>query len=456
MNIVNKITNFINDISNQLYLNEKELNEIKELLLLYETKNINIAEYITTEYNKLLNEWKENYPMFDIPNGILSISINKKIKNIKVGNKALNDNTLFDIASITKLYTEVILLKIIDRKDYNITLDTKISDITLLYPNLDKTLTILDLILFNNTYKTKEDLRECQNKEEALKRLREVYIVPELKGYYLYTDIPIMILTDILENYTKLSYKELFDKYIIKELNLKDTFLILNDEDKKRYIGYEKSSVNDPKANIMGGYYGHAGVKTTSNDLIKFMDSVFDTFKNDVDIYKIITSKTNTKEKNYYNDGTKIESEDKQLNNINKHITTIGRALIGNFNITSDIDILKDYIPTKLASSSLSKIGFAVQGSTRVHAETSIINLSNKQYKTSISILLDISNQYKNAKKYEEITGNIITKEGKTDYIEKYYMTDIRAIFPYNGIYKEIVNLVSRCRLLEIYIDTNK
>ena len=104
----------------------------------------------------------------------------------------------------------------------------------------------------------------------------------------------------------------------------------------------------------------------------------------------------------------------------------------------------------------MSKIGFAVQGSTRVHAETSIIYMNNKEYKTSTSILLDIVNEYSEAKEYEKITGKIITKEGKNDYTNKHYTLDPRTLLPYNGIYKELVNLIARGRILFIYSDYKK
>lgn len=438
---VNTITNFISELTD-IYIDDNKLHSLIDLLSLYEYSNINIEDHIISEYNRLFNEWIKKYPMFNIPNGILSISINNKTTHIKVGN--IKDNAIFDIASITKLYTEVILLKIIDRKDYKIDLNTKISDITSLYPNLDKTLTIMDLISFSNTYKTDEDIRTANSKEEALRRLRTTHIVPELKGYYLYTDLPIMILTDVLEDYTKLSYKELFDKYIIEDLNLKNTFLVLNEEDKKRYVGYDKNTVNDPKANIMGGYYGHAGVKTTAEDIITFMNSIFDTFKDEM--FDILISHSKTRNKDYDINGFKTED----ITNLENHLLMKTRGLIGNFNIAVDNKVQNDYTPFTLASDTISKVGFAVQGSTRVHAETSIINIKGKEYKTSISILLDISNQYENAKEFEKITGKTITKEAET-VTGKYYMVDVRSLLPYGSIYKELVNLLSNSRLLEIY-----
>ena len=55
-----------------------------------------------------------------------------------------------------------------------------------------------------------------------MKALRTAYIIPEKEGYYLYTDIPIMIITDIMETYSKMSYKELFDKFYANKTEIEE------------------------------------------------------------------------------------------------------------------------------------------------------------------------------------------------------------------------------------------
>ena len=74
-------------------------------------------EYIKKEYIKIMNRWKEKYGMFDIPSGMISISINGEEHYINIGNKKYDSNTIFDIASMTKFYTEFVLFGVLD--DYN-------------------------------------------------------------------------------------------------------------------------------------------------------------------------------------------------------------------------------------------------------------------------------------------------------------------------------------------------
>ena len=218
-------------MNEEILKNYKNNINVDELL----NENIDINDYIKYEYNRIMLEWQKKYYMFDLPSGMISIKINDEEYYVNVGGTNYDENTIFDIASITKFYTEFILFEVLE--DYKLNINTKIGDISKNY-NIIKDLSIMDLISFNNTYRTIGDTRDCQSKQEALKVLRTSYILKEKEGYYLYTDLPIMILTDIIEVYTHHSYKELFDKYIIKKYNLSNTYLKINNKnyDINRYI----------------------------------------------------------------------------------------------------------------------------------------------------------------------------------------------------------------------------
>ena len=376
--------------------------------------NIDGYNYFIENYYLTMNNWHNSFNMFNIPSGIVSININGKEIYYPFGNNKYDENTIFDIASMTKIYTEFILFSILD--DYELSLDNKISDLVNFYEDI-KYLTLMDLISFNNTYLTKIDIRECTNKDDAIKALRTAYINSEKGNYYLYTDLPIMILTDLMENVTKLSYKELFDKYIIKKYNFKNTYLDIDDN--PNYVTLNKGYVNDPKANIMGGYYGHGGVKTTSHEFITFMNSVFDSKYKDLFI---------TLTKTLNNDGNKC----------------LNKALIGNFNlsVSDDNSLASKYLPSK---------GFAIQGSVRCHSETCIFNVNDNEYRVSSSIFLDLYTEYDNILKYEKENNTKISKEYTLDNGKRLIMCDVRSLLSYKATYKKLTNLIGICRVLELY-----
>lgn len=398
----------IDEILKQLkFITKKEKDELKNLV------GNNTEDYFYNAFDKLMNEWNKEYPLFDIPSGMVSIKVNDNTLYLPYGNNKYTKDTIFDIASMTKLYTEMILFDVID--DYDIKLDNKISDLVDFYKDIDY-LTIRDLISFNNDYRTKIDIRECTNKKEALNALRTAYIVPEGIGLYKYTDLPIMILTDILETYTGIEYKDLFNKYIIDKYNLKHTYLDINDDN---FISINKNMTNDPKANIMGGYYGHCGVKATSEDFIKFLSQVLDSKHKDLFLTTSLTKNP---------DGT---------------IRT-NKALLGNVNL-----------PTKgietLASAYLPKEGFAIQGSVRCHGETCNFYIDGKEYRITISIFMDLYLQYDNMKKYEKETDSIYTKEYEVEGKGLLKMCDVRNVMKYTTHYKSFINMVGVCKILELY-----
>ena len=391
-------------------LNKIDENRYDKISILLDEKT---EEYFNKEYNSIMKRWKKEHEEFDIPNIFVGISINNS-DNYYTNSNVLNSETIFDLASITKLYTEMILFDVLD--DFSISLDTQIRNITDLYHNISD-LTIMDLISFNNTYRTDIDIRECTNKKDALEALRNVYIIEEKKNYYLYTDLPIMILTDIMESITHMSYKELFTKYIIEKYKLKHTYLDIDDDN--NYLTINKNKVNDPKANIFGGYYGHCGVKATCSDVMRFLNQVLGSknLKLFTTISKTLDDKGNIKE---------------------------SKGLIGNANLSVKDD-------NSLASIYLPEIGFAVQGSLRCHAELSIFNIDNKEYKAVSCIFTDLYTQEDNIKEYEDKNNVIISKKYVLDDNIEYKMYDIRNILPYSGTYKEIVNMVAICRLIDLY-----
>ncbi len=396
-------------VKNLSYLKDGEEFIIDDLL----NNNYDLNDYIETNYYNIMNRWKNEFSMFNIPSGMVSISINDETIFLNLGEGKYNKDTIFDIASMSKFYTECILLDFI--KDYNISLDSKIKDISSNYSRIGD-LTIMDLISFNNTYKTDVDVRKCTNRGDAIKALRTSYIEKDKQGYYLYTDPPIMILSDILEEVSGLSYKELFNKYIIQKYDLKDTYLDI-DKDNDRYLTVNKGFVNDPKANIMGGYHGHAGVKTTSEEFIKFFSKAFDN-----DYNYLFTGKSNC-----------LNKEGKRC---------LNKALIGNLNLgVKEGDTLAcDYITER---------GFAIQGSVRCHAESMVFNIDDKEYKVSSSIFLDLYTMVDSIREYEKKSGKTLINEYDTEN-GHFITTDVRSILPYTSYYKEITNLVGIIRLMAL------
>ena len=392
----------------------KNLEYLKDNKTLLNSFDKDINEIFNNSLNDIMKRWIKQYPMFKPFSGLVSIRINDREFYLPFGNNKYDKNTIFDIASMSKAYTEVILFNVID--EYNLTLETRIKELTKLYSGDAANLTMMDLISFNNEYLTQGDIRNCTNKEDAIKVLRTVYLDKSLCGIYKYTDIPLMILADVLESYTGLNYKELFNKYIIDKYKLEHTYLDVNNDN---YVTINKNLTNDPKANIMGGYHGHCGVKTTGEDFNFFLSQLLDN-----KYRELLITPTKTKEK------------DGQLK--------VGKALVGNFNL-----------PTKtgngLSSSYVTKEGFAIQGSVRCHGESCNFHIDGKEYRVTSSIFIDLYTQYESIKKLESISGKIYTRLYNVDDFGELIMCDVRDIIKYTAEYKELTNVVGICRTVALY-----
>lgn len=475
---------------------------------------IDTSEYIKDEYDRIFAYWKgtEKGKYFDIPSGIISVSIDGDIINTLVGENSKEDS-LYDVASMTKLYTEVLLFRIIDSGDYEITLDTKINTLTDKYPYLPDDFKIRDLIEFQNNYRTTRNIKNAKSINDAKECLRTCRVLEVVRGEYLYTDLPIMILTDVLELTTGKDYKRLLTEYVLWPFNLRDTYLgKLGQEEIGRYTGRYPDGVNDPKANYMGGYYGHAGIKTTSSDWIKFANAVlndkmmmnseilFELFGMgearysgyDLQGLKVINYPENKildqelrkigynlgmvtdliKENNnaklmdlineikedrssFKDNGFLIVTLDKYMDfvkNIDKHLLMEGSSKMGNFNTAAEHIMYGDVSMGSLSSDTISYMGGEVQGSTRVHGGMCKYRVNGVDYITSVGIFIDIVNQIENAKNYDENSGKTKTVlEYKTKELGSFTSFDPRSIIPYNGVFGELKDMVGRARILEMY-----
>lgn len=502
---------------------------------------LSVEDYIRNKFTGIMQEWQKENPLLPMPNFMISMQVGDTIYDIALNGSTsnLSDSSLFDIASMTKLYTEVLLFRIINsNREYIGLLDKKLSEFPDFFEKYTGNITDLkvrDLIEFNATLTTQDDLRpnapNFKQDINTIKVLRATNENKDMHGYYLYSDIGIMILTDFLEHITSKSYEELIKEYILEPLGLDNTFITLPDSEKVRYVASdvnrESGGVNDPKRNALAS--GHAGIKTTSHDYVNFLDAIFSPgfiFKDDFDplLFEFLST-SDTRYESYYINGTKayykiedgdtlesisekfgisksdIESENQgieikkgnkitlpfyyvlgpnetledvakkfnlsmeeitkenpvlesgrikiPISNSNTrarfHLRVFGIGKIGNFNIgTPDVQVGEKRSGT-LASNSISSKGLSVQGSTRVHGETSIYKLwkeddqgleFNVGVNTAFTILTDV---------YAQGVQATYSVNG-----ENYSTYDVRGVLPYK-YFKRLIDAVADGRTIALY-----
>jgi CubicO group peptidase (beta-lactamase class C family) len=211
------------------------------------------------------------------------------------GNTA-NNNTVFEIASITKLFTGLLVTQAVLEK--KISLDDDIRKyITGSYPNLEyqgTPITIRDLVsfktAFNKDLPDTAELRKNFNDTSylAFKKLDESYsrekFFADLKNIKLdtlpgtkfkYSNGSIQLTAHILENVYHKSYESLLKEKIFNKLGLNATQLNVS-KDVIIANGYNAKNILMPK--LSDNLWGAAGyLKSSLGDLVKFITFELDT-----------------------------------------------------------------------------------------------------------------------------------------------------------------------------------
>lgn len=189
----------------------------------------------------------------------------------------VDENTLFDVASITKIFTLLLLFKLEQEKI--IDLNDKISDINPEFKGLED-FTFNDLIRMHGIIYTNGRIDDAKSEEEALELLNTAYLKSNSREENNYTDLGAIIASKTLEKVISerlgkdMTYSDIMNEYLIKPLGLNNTMF---NPEPSRVAGNGNLAglVHDPKARILGGAVGSAGIFTTSDDLAKLARSMF-------------------------------------------------------------------------------------------------------------------------------------------------------------------------------------
>jgi len=195
-----------------------------------------------------------------------------RTRSIKV-----TENTMFDIASITKLYTLILLFKLEELG--LIDLNKKISDINPDFQNLGD-FTLNDLVRLHGELRTNGNITQAKSEEEAYSILRTLYLSSDSREENKYTDFGAIVISDTIEKVIsqktgkKMTFEEIMYEYFLNHINSYQTqFNPLSHNLSGN--GNHQNLAHDPKARILGGAVGSAGIFTTSDDLARLAKNLY-------------------------------------------------------------------------------------------------------------------------------------------------------------------------------------
>ncbi len=195
----------------------------------------------------------------------------------------MEEDCLFDIASLTKTFTAILVHKAVERN--LLSLNDTIATVDDRFSHL-KNVTISDLLMHATDIWTDGYLGDAKSKEEFYHILFSSYVKDNSRRY---VDVHYMILATILEKIYGISYREIVTRDIIEPLKLTHTKFEVGNQDKLVSCNYQMvdgkevteivNVPHDTKARIASKYAfttGHAGIFTTASDFMKILISLMD------------------------------------------------------------------------------------------------------------------------------------------------------------------------------------
>lgn len=204
-----------------------------------------------------------------------------------------SDQTLYEIGSLTKTFTGLLLAKAIAENKMNLQDDIR-KHLPGDYPNLEykgKFITLNEVVLhqsglprdipydaklwkkpdFNTLPYQLINLEKNYNKAKYLEALHAVKLdtMPGSSGFN-YSNFAVKVLSFALENVYGMSYEMLLEKYIFKPIGIKHSSIVLSESQKKlRAKGYNPNGKQMPNGMDNAGAAG--GLKSTLPDMLKYL-----------------------------------------------------------------------------------------------------------------------------------------------------------------------------------------
>ncbi len=264
----------IDELRNKLYENSQIEENLNDFIYKKEMVPGMVFSYGTKNYKETV-----------IVGNRQEVSLNEQGK-IVPDLEQMTEDTIFDLASVTKVFTSISLLKLV--QDGVIRLNDTVVKYAPQFKNLND-VTIYDLMTFGVPLKTNGRVDRASSREEAEQILFGIERDLESTNKRPYTDMGAMVLKYVIESTSGMNYYHFVEENILKKLNMKDTHVVVpkmkldrvssTNLDGKYYkdgnfaitTNAPKGIVYDPKAQIMGQkdgvLSGHAGMFSTANDM---------------------------------------------------------------------------------------------------------------------------------------------------------------------------------------------
>ena len=230
----------------------------------------------------------------------------------------LAEDSIFDLASLTKLFTSVMTMLLVERG--MLSLDERIGEIDPRFENL-RDVTVFDTLCYRVCLQTPGRIDDAPDREEGLRRLFGVKTAPS-PAVRIYSDINAMVIKYVIEAKAGMAYFDALKAFILNPAGMYNTYAALPSSALERCVCYNyehrivrdryilrtdtpTGSAHDPKALLLSDQgrdlCGHAGLFSTRADMVRFAQALLrGTLISRSTLMEIATNRTGQ----YNDDGT--------------------------------------------------------------------------------------------------------------------------------------------------------
>ena len=205
--------------------------------------------------------------------------------------RPLQPDTIYDLASLTKLFTAVVTLALVESG--RLSLDEFVGQIDPRFAGL-RHVTVGDVLGFRVSLQTPGRIDAAPSREAGLSRLFAMSVCPT-PAIRIYSDMNAMAIKYIIEAKTGMSLFEAIRTWILTPAGMQETFAVVPEALRSRCVCYNYEhriegdnwilrtdvpcgAPHDPKALLLsdGGrdLCGHAGLFSTRKDMVRFAQAL--------------------------------------------------------------------------------------------------------------------------------------------------------------------------------------
>lgn len=192
----------------------------------------------------------------------------------------LENNTIYDVASLTKvLATTTLVMYFIEQGV--LALDMTVQSVLPWFRHGEIRLEHL-LTHTSGLPADLSDAKSLASSDDVFRRVKEIGLVASVSSQTIYSDIGFILLGWVLEKVSEMPLNQLAERFVFGPLGMHDTSYRPNLEHTAPteyrqdtvYQGLLHGKVHDEKAFAMGGIAGHAGLFSTAADIARFMQAM--------------------------------------------------------------------------------------------------------------------------------------------------------------------------------------